>query len=104
MNMFFVFAINIVYCDTGGNLHPGGGQPLGQLCLVVMFCRMYINKIYSHPQKDRKGIPIDMVILLEDDKILCWSISVPSLGQPPAACPPWHLINLKQSINEPWCQ
>jgi hypothetical protein len=24
MNTFFVFAINIVYCDTGGNLQLGG--------------------------------------------------------------------------------
>ena len=49
------FALNIGYCDTGGNWHPGGGQPPGQLCLVMMFCRIYINKIYGHPQKDRTG-------------------------------------------------
>jgi hypothetical protein len=36
------FALNIGYCDTVGNWHPGGGQHLGQSCLVVMFCRMYI--------------------------------------------------------------
>ena len=50
-----VFALNIGYCDTIGNWHPGGGQPLGQLCLVMMFCRVELNIIYSHPQKDRIG-------------------------------------------------
>jgi hypothetical protein len=39
---FMAFALNIGYCDTVGNWHPGGGQHLGQSCLVVMFCRMYI--------------------------------------------------------------
>ena len=37
---FMAFARNMGYCDTGGNWHPGGEQPLGQLCLVVMFCRI----------------------------------------------------------------
>ena len=50
MKMFMAFALDIGYCDTGGNLHPGGGQPLGQLCLVMMFCRVKHN-LQSSPKR-----------------------------------------------------